>query len=129
MKIALPPWHDWRTWGVIVSIIGTLIGVVIALPKAAAVVEPILPATRQFVRDENATQDTSLLLARIEIIRISLPQMRAARIQMDDLRSKNPTSDLLRLQVLQMDEDISAASARLQVMVCELNTAITHFVC
>lgn len=123
--MTLPPWRDWRTWGVILGIVGSLVGLIVALPKAAAVVEPIMPATRQFVRDANATQDASLLRTRIDIVRISLPQMRAARIQMDDLRAKNPDSDLLRLQVVQMDEDIAAADARLRNMTCELSKIIT----
>lgn len=125
-----PDWRDWKTWTAAVGAVGAFVGLVVALPKAGAVVEPHLLATHQFVRDANADQDAALLRTRIDIVRISLPQMRAARIQMDDLRAKNPDSTLLRLQVAQMDEDIAAADSRLRSMVCELNKNLTpSFAC
>lgn len=52
--MTLPPWRDWKSWSAIIAFFGTLLGIVVALPKAGATVEPFYYVSSGYLKE--ATQ-------------------------------------------------------------------------
>lgn len=75
-------------------------------------------------------QGLMLALQRIQTDRISLAQMRAARPGLEALLAANPTSDILKSQLEQLDKDIIDADRSWRVGVCDFNKrTILGFTC
>lgn len=67
---------------------------------------------------------------RLDTLRVALAQLNSERAQLDDLRARNPESDLLRLQLKELDGKIMEYDRMLRLVTCDFTKRLqTGAVC